>query len=171
MSHERSCIWTGCKPAEIWPLPWGVNLFSFPLGCECLLPLAPGKLSVVLNLHEVSNSYESRPHIPFSLKKGIPVVGFNHSFVLLFNFVFHIHNIKYRVTFLFSNFNIMLPEDNSDWISYSKIRFNGQQSWMILSWDTNVFLSAKGTPKVTQALWIMSLACWLSHSVIYLTFH
>lgn len=152
MSHEHSCIWTGYKPAEIWPLPWGVNLFSFPLGYERLLPLAPSKPSVVLNLHEVSNSYESGPHIPFSLKKGIPVVGFHRSFVLLLNFIFHIHNIKYRGIFLFSNFNTMLLEDNSDWIGCSKIKFNGQQSWMILSWHPNVFFSATGTPSVTQAL-------------------
>lgn len=108
MSHEHSCIWTGCKPAEIWPLPWGVNLFSFPSGYERLLPLAPGKPSVVLNLREVSNSYESRPHIPFSLKKGIPVVAFNHSFVLLFRllffFFFNLYKIRYRGIFLFSNF-------------------------------------------------------------------
>lgn len=69
MSHEQLCIWTGYEPAEIWPLPWGANLFSFPLGYERLLPLAPGKPSVVLNLHEVSNSYESGLTFLLALRK------------------------------------------------------------------------------------------------------
>ncbi|RLW11294.1 hypothetical protein DV515_00001575 [Chloebia gouldiae] len=68
---------SGASPPYKYTLPGAQDAKDdFPLrktGYELLLPLAPGKLSVVLNLREVSNSYESRPHIPFSLKKGIPL--------------------------------------------------------------------------------------------------
>lgn len=99
-----------------------MNLFSFPLGYERLLPLAPGKPSVVLNLHEVSDSCESKPYILFTLRKGIHILGFHHRLGLLLNFIFHKHNIENRGIFLFSNFDVMPLEDNSDWIDCSKIR-------------------------------------------------
>ncbi|KAF4790606.1 hypothetical protein TURU_138903 [Turdus rufiventris] len=81
---------SGASPPYKYTLPGAQDAKDdFPLrktGYECSLPLAPGKPSVVLNLREVSNSYESRLHIPCSLKKGLPVVTFNYSFVLLSSF-------------------------------------------------------------------------------------